>query len=133
MSSKDAKKDAKEKGKADSAKPAPPPPPKPQTPLEALHSHIALLEKFVDSRDARFFTRVLRHMNHVRSSLPTEQLRAAIQTYVLDAARATALVDLLAVVAAKRVAAAAAAPVSVRRMEWVASRVMVSSFWCPLL
>lgn len=108
--SKDVKsKDVKKKTELE--KKAPVPPPKPLTPLETLHAHIFLLEKFVDTRDSRFLTRVLRYMSHVRSTLPTEELRSAIQTFVLDSARSEALLDLLALVSPKRVLPA---PVKVR-------------------
>lgn len=122
--SKEAPKDAK--GKAD-AKPAvvvPAPPPKPLTPLETLHSHITILEKFIETRDARFLTRVLRYSGHVRKTLPTEQLKTAIQTYVLDAPRAASLLDVLAAVAEKRVVASGAPKVRSRVGEsaWFMSR-----------
>ena len=129
--SKEAPKDAK--GKAD-AKPAvavPAPPPKPLTPLETLHSHIAILEKFVETRDARFLTRVLHYSGHVRKTLPTDQLKTAIQTYVIDATRAASLLDVLAAVAEKRVVASGAPKVRSRVGESACLPGMSRHASCP--
>ena len=101
----EAKKDAK--GKAELAKKAVPAAPKPLTPLETLHSHIATLEKFVDTRDTRFLTRVLRYINHLRGTLSSDELKTAITTYVLDATRSASLLELLALVSPKRIVAVA--------------------------
>jgi hypothetical protein len=60
-----------------------------------LYRNITLLDKYVESRDDRFLARALRYANHVRRYLPTTQLRAAAETYVLDGSRRAAVLELL--------------------------------------
>jgi hypothetical protein len=67
-----------------------------------LYRNIALLDKYVDSRDDRYLARALRYANHVRRHLPTAQLRAAAETYVLDAGRRAGVLELLADATARR-------------------------------
>ena len=117
--SKEAPKDAS-KGKVP-AKVPPTPPPRPLTPLETLHSHIVLLEKFVDTRDTRFLARVLRYMSYLRAVLPSDQFKTAIQTYVLDASRSAAITDLLASVTSKRTTVATTSKVCLQYLSFGSS------------
>lgn len=91
-------KDAKEKSKDEKA----PQPPKPVTPLELLQQHIVLIEKYVDSKDSRFLTRALRHVNHLRGNLSNNELENVIETFVLDEKRKAVVLDIFSTVATKR-------------------------------
>ena len=67
-----------------------------------LYRNIFLLDKYAETRDLRFLSRVLRYTKFLRQHLPTSQLRAAVDTYVPDAGRKAALNSLISVAAERR-------------------------------
>jgi hypothetical protein len=74
----------------------------PLSALAVLHQHLVFLDKYAETKDARFITRTLRYVNHLRARLSNDELKRAIETYVLDSKRSAAVLDIFAAVAGAR-------------------------------
>jgi hypothetical protein len=67
-----------------------------------LHRNIFLLDKYAETHDVRFLSRILRYTKFLRLQLPTAALRAAVDAYVPDAPRRAAVHRLVNAAAEKR-------------------------------
>ncbi|RYE97120.1 MAG: hypothetical protein EOO41_03850, partial [Methanobacteriota archaeon] len=75
-----------------------------------MYNSVFVMDKYADTRDARFLARALRYANFIRKWLPMAQLRTAVDAFVTDASRRAVILRLLDTVAAERSEPAAPAP-----------------------
>jgi len=60
-----------------------------------LARNVLLLDKYVESRDVRFLSRVQRYTDFLRKYLPLSEFKAAVEAHVTDAGRRAATLELL--------------------------------------